>query len=178
MSSRRAAAYIGGAVVLAAWLASAASAPMRSGEAAQSLQPVATIGTELLATDVQRQSARLRQRLATAPAPQEPRRNPFTFAERELPRSQTSLRRLAAALPVQDAEPPPLEPVLSLVGVAEQQSANGLVRTAILVGESDELYTVTAGQTLIDRYTVSAIGPDVVELKDSATGLTRRLALH
>ena len=53
-----------------------------------------------------------------------------------------------------------------------------MVRTAVIVGPSDELFMVTEGQEVAGRYRVSAIGADAVELKDPATGAVRRLILR
>jgi len=72
--------------------------------------------------------------------------------------------------------PPPLP--LILMGIAEQPSASGAQRTAILGGSGDEIYMVTVGQTIAARYTVTAVGVDAIELKDLSTGGLRRLALR
>jgi hypothetical protein len=169
-------AYIGGAVVLAAWLASAASTRGPDGPQ-PAVRPVATSGTEQLAADVQAQSARLRQRLASAPVPRKPTRNPFAFGERESLRTHVVSSR-PVVVPEPAAAPPPIEPALALIGIAAQSSARGLVRTAMIVGPGDELYMVAEGQAVAGRYVVAAIGADAVELRDDTTGLTRRLALR
>jgi hypothetical protein len=67
--------------------------------------------------------------------------------------------------------------VLDLAGVAEQNTAGGVKRTAMVAAPGDQLYMVTEGQELAGRYRVSAVGADAVELKDLVTGATRRLAL-
>jgi hypothetical protein len=64
------------------------------------------------------------------------------------------------------------------MGIAEQASASGPARTAILGGSGDDVYMVTVGQTIAARYSVTAIGVDAIELKDLATGGFRRLALR
>ena len=168
--------YIGGAVVLAAWLAAAASTSFAPIEPQPPARAAAQAGTERLAADMQAQAARLRQRLASAPVPQQPARNPFAFAVREAPRSPSPAVRAAAQAPQLPAAPPDL--MLALAGVAEQQFERGLVRTAVIMGPGDEIYMVTQGQTVAGRYFVAAIGADAVELKDSLTGSTRRLALR
>jgi hypothetical protein len=171
MAPERAAAYIGGGILLAAWLASAAGVAQQPRAIRMPRSTPETVQLNALATEVQSQAARLRHRLAIAPAPQTPLRNPFAFATREMP-----VR--AAAAPRRAALPPPAiatqdtEPDLVLLGVAEQ----GDSRTA-MIGAGDELFMVTVGQAVGGRYQVSAVGPDVVELKDLATGATRRLAL-
>lgn len=133
--------------------------------------------TETLATDVQAHAARLRERLASAPAPQVPHRNPFVFESRQPPPPRQIARRVeAAAAPLQP--PPPPEPMLALIGVAEDKSPTGVVRTAMIADETDALFMVTVGQTVMGRYRVEAIGTEVVELKDMGSGAIKRLALR
>lgn len=122
---------------------------------------------DTVAVNVQSQAARLRERLAVAPAPRAPIRNPFTFAARE----PVAVRPQALALPVA-ADPPFPEPELVLLGVAEQ----GSTRTAMM-GSGDELLMATEGQTLVGRYRVARVSADAVELVDLVTGATRRLFL-
>ena len=85
MTPKRAAAYIGGFALLAAWLASAASTSLRRDPAPPPDAGPAVPLTEAIAADIHAQAKRLRQRLATAPLPQEPARNPFAFRVRDLP---------------------------------------------------------------------------------------------
>jgi hypothetical protein len=168
MTPARAAAYLVGALLLAAWLASAAGVgrphlegvPRRSADSMQ---------LDNVALGVQSQAARLRQRLAVAPAPRAPIRNPFTFAAREP--VAVSARPQALAMPVA-ADPPLPELELVLLGVAEEGSA----RTA-MIGSGDELLMATEGQTLAGRYRVAKVSADAIELVDLVTGATRRLFL-
>jgi hypothetical protein len=176
MTPGRAAAYIGGGMLLAAWLSSAATSPQDSAPIPEP-RPEPTSGTDSIASDVQAQAARLRSRLAAAPAPNSPSRNPFAFAVAEVPRQRQTARAVEpeplAASPVVATELP-----LTLVGVAEQESPNGVTRTALIVGPSDELFMVTEGQEVAGGYRVTAVGADVVELKDASTGSIRRLVLR
>jgi hypothetical protein len=175
MTPARAAAYLGCATVLGAWLASAAGIGERTQSSSPEPQPVQSTGTETLAEDVQAQAVRLRTHLATAPMPQRPSRNPFVFA----PRQQSP--RLAAAPPSVIVPPEPIvlpEPVLQLVGVAADQSANGAVRTAIITAEGGEMFMVKAGDSIGARYKVESVGTDTVELTDRTSGSIRRLALR
>ena len=175
MTPGRAATYIGGALLLAAWLSSAATS-LQDPELPSDPRPAATSGSDPLGADIQAQTARLRSRLAAAPIPQEPSRNPFTFASRPAPRERSEPARETAPEPA--AAPVAVEPALSFVGIAEQQTAKGLVRTAMLVDATEELFMVTEGQDVLGRYLVTTITPDVVELKDTSTGIVRRLALR
>jgi hypothetical protein len=169
MRPARAAAYLFGGLLLAAWLAAAAGVgrpstpqlPHPSAEAAQ---------LDSLAAGVQSQAARLRQRLAVAPAPGAAIRNPFSFAARELT-PPVAMRRTQAPIAPIVAGPP--EPDLVLVGLAE----DGSIRTA-MIGSGEELLMATEGQTIAGRYRVAKVGPDAVELVDLETGATRRLSLR
>lgn len=177
MTAKRAAAYSGGGLLLLAWFASAGGLGGRQVPAAEEQpRPVETAGTATLAADVQAQTARLKTRLAAAPALQQTTRNPFAFAPRPTvaPRS----RRPAAELETPVAALPPAEPAIDLIGVAENREAKGLVRTAIIAAFSGELFLVKEGEQLGGRYKVKAIGADAVELIDLVTGGDRRLALR
>jgi hypothetical protein len=172
MTPARAATYLVGAILLAAWLASAAGVarphmpPVPPRRSAESMQ------LDAAALIVQSQAARLRQRLATAPTLQAPIRNPFTFAARETVATTGPVRPRTLAAPVV-ADPPVPEPALVLLGVAEQ----GSTRTA-MVESGDELLMAIEGQTLVGRYRVAKVGADAIELVDLGTGATRRLYLR
>lgn len=175
MTPRRAAAYIGALSLLAAWFASAAGviwSPRRPGPQARSVK--GTSG-DAVAFDVQAQAERLQRRLATAPTPQTPVRNPFTFHAR--PRVPHEPRPPSVAPPEAAPIADP-EPELSLIGIAEDKTPAGLVRTAMIVGAGDELVLAKVGQQVAGRYKVTAIGADAAELTDAATGRVRRLALR
>jgi hypothetical protein len=178
MTSGRLAAYIGGASLLLAWLAAASGdAPQSRGVSAPS-RPGDGVVLQTLAADVQAQAARLRRRIGTAPAPTGPRRNPFAF---DTPDPEVRIMRRAPRVvppPIDDTARMPAEPALSLLGIAEQATPGGLVRTAMISSGGDDLALVTEGQTLGLRYRVVAVGVDAVELKDLVTGATRRLALQ
>lgn len=173
MTPRKVAVYLAGGSVLAAWLASAASI-------GQPVPPpivppaVRTSGAESLAEDVQAQAIRLRERLARAPAPRTQPRNPFAFAPAPKPASPP------APPAAESVAPPsiPAEPALSLIGMAEDRTPDGPVRTAIVTGPAGELFMVRVGDQVSPRYRVRTIGADAVELTDLITGAVRRLALR
>jgi hypothetical protein len=177
MTATRAAAYIGGCSLLAAWLSSAASTSLREPQPRPDTErQAAGSATEVLAADVQAHAARLRQRLASPPAPQVPARNPFMFRPREMPppRPAPPVRRL-------EAPPPaalPDEPPLVLIGVAEEHTPVGPVRTAMIAAEGNELFLVKAGDTVLGRYRVERVGADAVELKELTASTIRRLGLR
>jgi hypothetical protein len=171
MSGRRAAAYLVGAILLAAWLASAAGVTMRPRAIPLPRQSPEAIELDTVAADVQSQASRLRDRLAAAPTVRASVRNPFAFAPVEPVRPKVAPKPVA---------PPPAfiqqliaEPNLVLLGVA----ADGSVRTA-MIGLGEELLMATEGQTVAGRYRVAKVGSDSVELTDLGTGATRRLFLR
>jgi hypothetical protein len=167
MSPTRAATYLGGGMLLAAWLASAA------GVGRPSIPPVASpspeaVQLDALASDVQSQAVRLRQRLAAAPAPRATIRNPFEFVALQPPPS-ASMKTSAPSAPSVVAPP---DPNLVLIGLAEDEST----RTA-MIESGDDLVMAIEGQTIVSRYRVVKVGDDAVELVDLVTGTTRRLFL-
>ena len=179
MTLRRATLYIGGGSLLVAWFSSAASVslmrtPPRAFRETQSL----AAPTDGVAATVQAQARRLRQRLATAPLPQEPLRNPFAFRPAPSP-TPAAVRVRAAVVETAAMEPLiPEEPRLELVGIAEQRRADGAVRTAMIATESNDLVMAAVGAAVLGRYTVTAIDGDGVTLTETATGRTRRLVLQ
>jgi hypothetical protein len=172
MTPTRVVAYLGAGVLTLAWLSSAAGVGEQSPAPQRAPQPVQTAGTESLASEVQAQAARLRERLATAPTPQSPHRNPFAFAPRPEPRLvRPETANAPAPLPLPD-------PPLFLVGIAEDKTPAGQERTAILTAEGGEMFMVKVGEAIGARYTVKAIGTDAIELTDLVTNSLRRIALR
>lgn len=174
MSAPRVAAWIFGLAVCTAWLASAAGVGRTRTPARPAPSPAVDAQLTTLAADVQTQTARLRDRLARAPAPSPQHRNPFAFSARP-----TATRVPAPAVAVTRELPPPIpsEPELTLIGVAEMPGAAGPIRTAMMTTGSGDLIMVSAGQTLLGRYEVTAVAADAVQLKE-ATGAIRTLVLR
>jgi hypothetical protein len=180
MTAKQAAAYSGGGLLLIAWLAYGAGLSVRQPPAPEEpSRPVETTGTASLAADVQAQTARLKSRLAAAPAPQQPTRNPFAFAPRAAakpsarPVGTSEFGAGLAPVPL-----PPAEPAIDLVGVAENRESGKIVRTAIISALSGDLFLVKEGELIVGRYRVKTVGADAVELIDLVVGGERRLALR
>jgi hypothetical protein len=176
MVSRSAAVYGVGGTLLVACLAAAnmpqeRETPPPRAERASTIPP-----PDAVALDVQSQATRLHALMAQAPTPDPNPRNPFSFGA--APRAS----RVPPA-PVQPAVetavplPPPL-PALILMGVAEETTAAGPRRTAVIGGDGDTIYMVREGDAVGDRYRVNKIGADAVELEDVVTKGYRRLALR
>ena len=181
MTSRKAAVYGGVAVLLVAYLATANMPSQDPAPRTRAAQPAGTGGTNALAAEVRAQAARLQARMAQAPVPDLNPRNPFSFgvaprASRAPIATDAVMVRAAAA---EEAAPalPPL-PALMLMGIAEETTAAGPVRTAVIGGDGDIIYMVTEGQPVGPRYKVTKIGADAIELEDVLTKAYRRLALR
>jgi hypothetical protein len=187
--TRNAVVYGIGGVLLVACLAAAnmpqevADVPSRPARAPRGPTP------DILAAEVSVQAVRLHDAMKEAPVPGVNSRNPFVFNARAA--------RLAPSAVAAIAEPPPVViaplPPLVLMGVAEETTPKGPHRTAIIglrpaqgdpdqsrgVGaDGDAIYMVGEGDAVGDRYRVTKIGADAVELEDVVTKGYRRLALR
>jgi hypothetical protein len=111
----------------------------------------------------------LRERLAEVPKFPPPQRDPFRFGLR-------SERKPAARPAVTEPEiaPAPTTPELpKLIAIVSDASAT---RTAVFA-EGESVRVLKAGDS-IDRFVVRTIGADFVELAESATTRTHKLALR
>ena len=177
MTTRSAAVYGVGGVLLVACLAAANMPqaddplPPRAPRAERRAAP------DALAADVASQAARLRERMAQAPAPGVNLRNPFSFAARAAAPAPAPTVHAAVADDPAPVFTAPL-PSLTLMGIAEDTTPAGPKRTAIIGGQGDELYMVVVGDAVGARYRVTRIGADAVELEDVQTKGFRRLALR
>jgi len=180
MTSRNAAVYGTCGAILVACLA-AANMPSQDSEIAAPRAARATrVQPDAVAADVQSQASRLHARMAEAPTPSAAVRNPFAFGESGSARahrapSPGTVQATVAADPVPSVA---AAPVLLLMGIAEDTTASGAHRTAIIGGDGDALYMVVEGESVAGRYKVTKIGADAVELEDQLTKGYRRLALR
>lgn len=167
---------IGALGLLAVWLAAAGGSdpiPTASPAASGAAQAEASAARSLAA-----EAEGLWQRLRVAPEPLTPGRNPFAFAP--VPRKREPARPSASVSPAASAvagAPAARLPDLRLVGIAQEDAAGGAVRTAILSG-GGQLFLARVGDEVASRFTVTAIGPDVVELHDALEDAPLRLALR
>jgi hypothetical protein len=180
MTARKTALYGVGAALLFAYLAAANMPTQESPAPERAARPAAPSSTESLAVEVRSQAAKLHARMADAPVPDTNPRNPFSFAAsartaRAVVHDGLVHAAVADAAPV--AVPPPL-PVLTLMGVAEETLPGGVRRTAVIGGDGDAIYMVVEGQAVGDRYKVTKIGVDAVELEDLLTKGYRRIAMR
>ena len=160
---------LGGAA--AAWLYAAATSGTRDQIGALPIRPQAIDARgAALASEI----ARLHERLRPQSTPRQPGRNLFSY---------TTLRQTAAppatrAAVSEAVAPVPPGPIFKLIGIGEDASAEGPLRTAI-ISAPGQLFVVKAGDNVTPRYRVEKISADVVELSEIAVdGSTLRLALR
>jgi hypothetical protein len=112
--------------------------------------------------DLAAEIARLHERLHPTAVPQQPARNLFEFTlnASPTPAPAAGVGAVAPAPAVQPAGTP--EPAFALIGVAEDAG----VRTAIISGQG-QLFMVKEGDLVAERYRVTHVGADAVDLDPS-----------
>lgn len=162
---------VGGAVIV--WFAAAStSTPPRTPASAAPKTGAVEVSGAQLALEI----ARLHERLRPTEAPTETR-DLFRYASRPSARwAAPSGARPAPALvaAASDAAPAPMP--FKLVGMAEDPSDAGPVRSAILSGHGD-LFIVKQGDAVTSRYRVATIFAEGVDLTDLSDHTTLHLAL-
>lgn len=136
------------------------------------------VAPDAIAAEIQSEAARLHARIAEAPTPARALRNPFAFGGTRTSRDAASPAAAQATVTANALPTTPPIPELLLMGIAEETSAAGPHRTAIIGGAGDALYMVVEGDAVADRYRVTKIGTDAVELEDQVTKAYRRIALR
>jgi hypothetical protein len=158
----------GGAIVV--WAAAAATSP--SPQTAPTPPRVAQAPAD--SASLQSEIARLHERLRPDTTPLQ-QRDLFRYGGAP---ARTTPMVAAPADQVTLAPAPivPPAPVYKLIGLAEDQTADAVVRTAIISGRG-EVFVVKVGDRVGDRYRVSRIAADVVELVDDSGSAPLRLPL-
>ncbi|MBI3491355.1 MAG: hypothetical protein HY047_06180 [Acidobacteria bacterium] len=160
---------VGGA--LAAWLANAATSNREIAPA-----PIArTAPIEVRGAELASEIARLHERLRPNASPRQPGRNLFSFrTERARPATVAPTLAPGFFVPMPAAS---ADSGLKLSGLAEDPGPDGSpLRTAIISSQT-QLYLVREGETVTERYRVTKISADAVELADLNNGGSLRLVL-
>jgi hypothetical protein len=155
-----------GAGLLATWYAAVPPASAPAGAAPA--QPPDAAASVPDGSEIEREAARLQGQLRPQAEFIAPTRNPFRFGSRVEPRGPAPVD----VPPVGPAEPPP--PLVALVGIAADRTADTVDRTAIL-STSGGVVLARTGDDVAGRYRVASIDENAVELTDTVTGVTRRL---
>ena len=164
-------AFVGAALL--AWLAGAAT----SNHPIPPASLVQHTSIEKRGAELADEIDRLHERLTPSVTPRTPGRNLFAFRA-PAPRPAPAPAAPVAAHPALTELVPALaRPPLKLAGIAEDPGDDGPIRTAFISGPG-QLFMVKEGETITDRYRVTRISADVVELTDLVDGSTHRLALR
>src|SRR5262245_31284855 len=151
MNVKRTATIVVGGAALAAWLAGAAT----SNHVVRPPIDVPPPPVDAQGAELAKEIARLHERLRPTVPPAQPGRNLFTFRSRPAPVAAPLPPPPSDPLPVTAAPAPPRFP-FKLVGIAEDESDDGPVRTAILSGDG-QVIMVKEGELIADRYRVMTI---------------------
>jgi hypothetical protein len=146
---------------LAAWLAADVTGTR------QIVLPPApkTSAVDARGADLAAEIARLHDRLHPTAAPQQPARNLFEFKlnASRIPAPAGGVAAVAPTTAPELAAPAAApEPAFALIGVAEDDG----VRTAIISGQG-QLFMVKDGELVAERYRVTHVGADAVDLDPS-----------
>jgi len=159
------------ALAIATWFASASTSGVRA--PVISVAPPRSTALDRSSALLQSEIARLHERIGPTSSPSGSR-DLFRFNIRA-PQRPVSTR---ATVPVPDAVPVvAIRPALKLIGIAEDSSEAGIVRTAIVSAPGD-LFLVKAGELIGGRYHVDQVSADAVLLTDTTTSEPTTLALH
>jgi hypothetical protein len=173
MNLKRTATIVVVGAALAAWLAAAATSGGRDTiDPVPVKSPPIDARGEMLANEI----SRLHEHLRPAAVPRQPGRNLFSFAARQ-PRPVPAPPPVSTpALTEAPAAARPAAPTMKLSGIAENVTADGVERTAI-ISAAGQLFLAKEGENVTPRFRVSKISADVVELSDLTDGSVLRLAL-
>jgi hypothetical protein len=178
----RVAVLTGGAVVLAAWLSSAAGTvppvPATDRPVVVGVAPAQSLGLAPAQLVLDREVARLSARLEQAPRPRDPARNPFTLRARvRATRPVPSAVAATAALPPLVVDRVAVErPAVSLAGIGVDRTSYGFRRTAVLSADG-RVILARVGDEVLGWFQVRGVTDDAVELLDLRDGGPLRLTL-
>jgi len=156
---------------LAAWFAAASTAGRRPiiVNPVQRTTPVEVRGAELAA-----EISRLRERLHPTAQPQAPTRNLFAFSRPTVRRPEIVTR--PEVIEETQSSRPSAPPSLRLVGIAEDEGTDGVVRTAI-ISSMGQLFFAKVGEEVTRRYRVENISGDAAVLTDVGDSSSLTLVL-
>ncbi|MEQ1909389.1 MAG: hypothetical protein ABMA15_11230 [Vicinamibacterales bacterium] len=160
-------------IAVASWFSAASTPDLRTPSLVE--RAPSTRELDRSAATMQSEVARLQDRIAPTATPSHAR-DLFRFAGRAPHPATGAPQRPAAQDTEAPAETPP-KPTLQLIGVAEDESADGMVRTAIVAGLGD-LFLVKPGDVVAGQYLVERVTSDAVQLTDTSTSASTTLTLH
>jgi hypothetical protein len=162
------------ALAIASWFASASTSGVRPPIAP--LPPPKPAAIDWSVAALQSEVSRLHDRIGPTASPAGSR-DLFRFSARTPRRPLGAVPNRAPMAEADVAPPVAPRPSLKLIGIAEDASADGIVRTAIVSGPGD-VYLVKAGDTVAGQYRVEQVSTDAVQLTNIATAASTTLALR
>jgi hypothetical protein len=160
------------ALAIATWFAAASTSGVRSPVAPVAAPRVTALDRSSAA--LQSEVARLHERLGPTATPSRSR-DLFRFNARALSH-RPSPRTAVDAVDVPPPVTPP-RPAFKLIGIAEDTSEGGTIRTAIVSGPGD-IFLVKPGDTLGGQYHVDQVSAEAVQLTDTVTSASTTLVLR
>jgi hypothetical protein len=163
-----------GAAVAVLWGPSGKSVTGRTGDSRMTNPSAVATRGEMIAREIS-----FLHPLRPAVKPRQPGRDLFSFVSTK-GRPVPDVARTALDVQVSTTALPRTVvnlPALKLSGIAEDATANGVVRTAIISGFG-QLFVAKEGEQVTARYRIVRISADVVELIDIQDAITFRLALR
>jgi hypothetical protein len=167
--TQAAAVLFGGAGLVVAWFA----VPPAQGPSPGAVVPSDRVQADAAAT-LTVETARLRTFIDSRSVPQAVSRNVFRFDEPRARSAPPPPRIEVADQPLVPNEPP--APMVSLIGIAEDATSSGPVRTAVISGLG-QLFLVKDGEEFGGMFRVLRIGAESVELLNTRDNLPARIAL-
>lgn len=158
------------ALAIATWFAAASTSGVR--QPIVSIEPAKPSPLDRSSAVLQSEISRLHERIGPSVTPTRSR-DLFRFNVRAV------RRPVVAAAPPAVVEAPIAapRPTLKLIGIAEDTTDTGTVRTAIVSGLGD-LFLVKPGDTIAGQYKIDQVSADAVQLIDTSTSASTTLVLH
>ena len=164
---------VSGATLLAGWLASAP--PSNAPTTSAGVEPPTASDLPRAAAQIEDEAARLQAGIREQAEYRQPERNPFRFGSGRPARAAAAA--VVEAPPAETFVPPPTPPPVTLAGIAEDQTAGSVQRTAILSSPSSGVLLVKEGDEVLGQYRVSKIESNAIELTRISDGGNVRLVL-
>jgi hypothetical protein len=165
--------WVGGGGVLATWLAVTPNQGVPTSEApAPRPKAISDPRADMLSAQAEKLRAR-----ANAAGLRPSTRDPFRFAAANRPARAGRPGNVVAEPSAAAVAPTPPPPSLTLSGIAEKNTPDGVQRTAVITADG-QIYLVKNGDSVAGLYTVATIEPDAVVLRDLAGAADLRLILR
>ena len=159
------------ALAIATWFAAASTSGVRA--PVITVSPARPTALDRSSAILQSEISRLHERIGPTVTPSRSR-DLFRFNVRAVERQAPSPHPSVEAV---EAPVAPPRPTFKLIGIAEDASEAGTMRTAILSGLGD-VFLVKSGESFAGQYRVDQVSADAVQLTDTTTAASTTLVLR